>query len=182
MARKKSAEVALSIAPKLGDSVRVITPTIFDNARKLSDLLITGTVTKVNPEPGWDYEVTFNGTLSLDGRGDIKTRFYNIHQISKMANNKMQMEVPKEMGRGIYDVIMDTARAADYYNHIIRQINEIDKRIQNSLSNTNALIGLCYDRDCLMTKLPQALEQVNTSRAALAAELRALFAEHCETT
>ena len=72
--KKTNPTPVIDMTPSLGDHVSVVAATIFDNAGNLSDVLATGVVTKTNPEPGWDYEVTFDGILSLDGRGDIKSR------------------------------------------------------------------------------------------------------------
>lgn len=176
MAKKKNVTVSVSsVAPDVGDKVIVISPTILDDGGKLSDLSATGTITKLDPAPGWDYEVTFDGILSLDGRENIKTRFYNDHQIVKLYQQPQHITKIDEFG--VFEMMRRVSAAINEYNHIIDNIKNIESHIPRMRKPEDLLC--CYqDLDKLYSKLPRIAEQINGYKSKVASEIRSLLDEY----
>ena len=169
---KQFTDMTLSI----GDHVIVVTATIFDNSGKLSDLLATGTITKVDPTPGWDYEVTFDGELSLDGRDKIKSRLYNRHQIAKAFNNSAK---PVEMESEIYNALRREDKAIHDYNHAVGCIDAIFRRMQSS-NIPEYIAELNCERLSYLAKIPKLEQEVKDARKQIAGAIRSLLAENLD--
>lgn len=176
MAKKKNVTVSVSsVTPDVGDKVIVISPTILDDGGKLSDLSATGTITKLAPAPGWDYEVTFDGILSLDGRENIKTRFYNDHQIVKLYQQPQHITKIEEFG--VFEMMRRVAAAINEYNYVIDSIKNIESRIPR-MRKPEDLLSCYQDLDKLYSKLPRIAEQINCYKSKVAFEIRSLLDEY----
>ena len=175
MATKKKSKTgtAIDMTLSIGNSVSVVSSTIFDHKGELSDLLATGTITKVNPEPGWDYEVTFDGVLSLEGRPPMQSRLYNKHQIVKAVKVS---EVPTKIDNGLYDALRDEVDAVRDYNYMVMQIKELCTRI-TKCTVADRLAELYAQRDNLLSSLPAAGAKIKRARRQLADAIRSLLGE-----
>ena len=171
---KKAVDMTLSI----GDRVRVVSATIFDNRGNLSDLLATGTITKVNPMPGWDYEVTFNGELSLDGRDKIKSRLYNKHQISKAFKD---LTAPDRMEDEISEAFYRVSDAIRRYNGAVGHIEDINNRMQRCRKPED-IADLHCDRLDYLERIPVLEQEVKDAKKHLAVTIRLLIAGDLDDT
>ena len=174
-ARKKSKASGniVDTAPVLGDSVTIVSATIFDNAGNLSDLLASGKISKINPEPGWDYEVTFDGVLSLDGREPMKSRLYNKHQIIKDA----KFSIPSKASTCLYEAINEEFSAVREYNYFVEDIRDVCKQIAGC-TLPDKLQALYLRRNRLMKSISEKSDLVKKARAALAAVILQLLDEN----
>lgn len=167
---KQSMDMTLSI----GDRVSVVSATIFDSNGKLSDLLATGTITKVDPVPGWDYEVAFDGELSLDGRDKIKSRLYNRHQIIKAFDVSAK---PVEMESEIYNALRREDKAIHNYNHVVGCIDSIVKRMQSS-NDPEYIRVLNHERLDSLAEITALEQEIKDARKQIADVIRSLLAEN----
>lgn len=172
--KKKKTSSATDLLPSLGDSVIVISATIFDNSETLSDLLATGVVTAVNPAAGWDYEVTFSGELSLKGREKIKSRLYNKHQIAKNTN---MSSIPNVMNSGIYEALNEESAAIYDYNQTIRCLKDLTSRIASE-KRPERLADMIAQRERCVLALVDKEKRAKDARKRLAEEIRLLLVEN----
>ena len=176
MATKKKTKntQSMDMTLSIGDRVSIVSATIFDNNGKLSDLLATGTITKVDPVPGWDYEVTFDGELSLDGRDKMKSRLYNRHQIIKAFDDS---DHPVKMESEIYNALRREDRAINNYNDVVGCINSAIRRMQSS-TNPEYIAALNSDRLRYLAEIPKLEQEIKDARKEIADMIRSLLAEN----
>lgn len=170
--KKTSPTPVIDMTPSLGDRVSVVSATIFDSSGKSSDLLATGTITKTDPLPGWDYEVTFDGELSLVGRDKIKSRLYNKHQIAKSCGS-----IPAKIEYGVYHALTREYDAINKYNQVVNCAETICKRMQRA-PTIELIIELNSEKLHFLDQLPELKQEVEDARKGLADAMRLLFFEN----
>lgn len=172
--RKSQSKQSINMTLSVGDRVTIASATIFDSAGKSSDMLATGSITKVDPMSGWDYEVTFDQELSLDGREAIKSRLYNRHQLIK------EFDSPIKFARGVSE-LGSALRFEDQmiydYNRAVSCFEDICDRMKKS-KDPERIAELNLKRLEILTEISQLEQGIKDARKCLANVIRKLLAEY----
>ena len=172
MATKKKIKAEKTERLNVGDKVTVVAPTIFDIKGRLSDLLMTGVITKTNPMDGWDYEVEFVGELTLDGKQPVKRRLYMEHQIATTSFERGVSTFDDDL----YSSIVEYHRAVNNYNEAVTIINRMYKSMSgmSSASLIESRLNSIKEQSDMIPALKEALVD---RRRKLAVSIRTLLSE-----
>ena len=171
--RKSQSKQSINMTLSVGDRVTIASATIFDSTGTSSDMLATGSITKVDPMSGWDYEVTFDQELSLGGREAIKSRLYNRHQLIKEFDSSIKFaREESELG----SAIRFEDRMTYDYNCAVRYFEDICDRMKKS-KDPERIAELNIKRLEVLTEISQLEQGIKDARKSLVNVIRKLLAE-----